>query len=444
MGSDSEIKPVIWIQSTRTEAIDQAINGYATGQLPRREFIRRAVLLGVALPSITTILAACAASGTPSPATASASASPVPASPVASAPTLLETAQSIVYPAGTDSRKAYEGPNGSTQDAAPLPLDYHTTDGTGGTWHWKFDNFKADKPYKLAYCNASAKYDTGVELGFRMKALATTLGCTLDIFDNNFDADTTVKNADLVIQGGYDYCNEFSVLPDVNKVIFNKFKAAGIGVNFLAIEATGEPTAPLLDGDNFGRSQEVGTYIGKYVNTNFGGQVDLVIIGAQPRTGAYAATRDAGFLAGLKSQVPNIPDSKVKSIDTEAALLDVAQKKTTDLLTANPSAKYIVGWGTNDDAAVGIVRALEAAGRDKFAAVGGQGGLPSAIAELGKPENAFKCSVFFDIGEWTWMTTIGVLALMGGKTAVYNLIPAPFYDRSNIATFPPQIVFSKA
>ena len=455
MGSDSDINPLIWRQSSRTEAIDKAISGYATGQLNRRAFIQRAALLGLTIPSITTILAACAASSSPTPASAapasaalaSAAPSAAPASPSPAASgkgTALADVQTIVYPAGTNSRKAYQGPNNSTQDAAPLPLDYHTTDGMGGTWHWKFDNFIADKPYRLAYCNASAKYDTGVELGFRMKALAASLGCSIDIFDNNFDADTTIKNADLVIQGGYDYCNEFSVLPDVNKTVFNKFKAAGIGVNFLAIEATGEPTAPLLDGDNFGRSQQVGAYIGKYVNDHFGGQVDLVILGAQPKTGAYAATRETGFLAGLKSVVPSIPDSKVKTIDTDTGLLDVAQTKATDLLTATPNAKYIVGWGTNDDAAVGIVRALEAAGRDKFAAVGGQGGLPSAIAELQKPENAFKCSVFFDNGEWTWMTSIGVLALMGGQTAVYNLIPAPLYDRTNISTFPPQIVFSKA
>lgn len=451
--SPSNSGPSIWHQSSRTEALDHAIQGFATGRLSRREFIRRATLLGLSVSSVAALVAACSNAATSAPVTsapltaAPATVTPASASPVASpsgVASTLDAIQKVVYPLGTNSRKAYQGPNDSTQDAAEMPLDYHTTDGFKGTWHWLFDNIKADKQYKFAYCNASAKYDTGVELAYRMQALAEQVGITMDVFDNNFDGDTAIKNADLVIQGGYDFVNQFQVLPDVNKVIYNKFKAANIGVNFLAIEATGEPNAQLLDGDNFGRSQTVGNYIGKYVNDNFGGQVDLVILGAQPKAGAYTATRETGFMAGLKATVPGISDSVVKTIDTDTGLLDVAQTKATDLLTATPDAKYIVGWGTNDDAAVGIVRALEAAGRDTTAAVGGQGGLPSAIAELQKPENAFKCSVFFDIGEWVWMTSIGVLSLMGGETAVYNLIPAPLYDRSNISTFPPQIVYSKS
>jgi ABC-type sugar transport system substrate-binding protein len=433
--------PVFWAQTDRVRSLDHLVAGLESGQVGRRSFLIRAAGLGLSLPLASAILSACSSSSD-SPAASSAPSTTGSAPTPTSAPgASLAEISSIVYPLGLASRLAYEGPNDSVQDAAEMPLDYHV-EGENGTWDWNFANFKADRSYKLAYCNASSQYDTGVELGARFQRLAERLGCTVDIFDNNFDADAAIRNADLIIQQGYDFVHEFQVLPDVNRVLHEKFTAAGIGVNFLAIEATGVPEAQLLDGDNFGRSREVGLYIGNYMKDNFDGQVDLVILGAQPRTGAYAATREAGFLAGLREVLPDIPDSIIESIDTEAALLDVAQTKATDLLTANPDAKYIVGWGTNDDAAVGIVRALELAGRDEFAAVGGQGGLPSAITELERSASAFKVSAFFDIGAWTWMMPIGVLGLMGGETSVYNLIPAPLYDSSNIGEFPTQIAFS--
>ncbi|MHB8751478.1 MAG: sugar ABC transporter substrate-binding protein [Aggregatilineales bacterium] len=408
----------------RLAQLDTAVDQFMAGQLSRRTFIWKLALLGLSTPAIAALVESCGGGSGPA---------------ATGGGTSLSDVEKVVYPNGAVGIPDYAGPNGNLA-AALMPPEYHVA-GDKGTWHWKYQDFKADKPYRLAYANAGSKIQTGVELGARMVRVAKSMGVTMDLYDNALDANVAIQNADIMIQKKYDWVCMFQVFPQTNKLIYQKLKAAGIGSDYLAIEATGEPNALLFDGGNFQECKDLGIWLGNYAKQQWGGQVDMVISAAQPRVGAYGEQRMVGYAAGIKQVLPNLPDSAFKTIDSQGAL-DEAQKRAADVLTANPNAKYILGVGTNDDASVGVVRALEAAGRAGNAAVAGQGGLPSAIQELQKPSSSFKVSAFFDIEEWAWMAAVGVLSVMGGKVSPYNLIPHFLYTKDNIKDFPPQIVFS--
>jgi ribose transport system substrate-binding protein len=264
------------------------------------------------------------------------------------------------------------------------------------------------------------------------------MGCTLDVFDNNFDGDTAIKNADLIVARKYDFALIGQIFPPVNQAIYKKLTDADIGVGFIAVEAADTPEAMFADPGNYRQFFELGVRLGQYAVDNWDGKVDLVILGAQPRAGEYVAQREVGFKAGVQSILPDIPEDAFETIDTQG-VLETAQQTTAALLTSKPDAKYILGSGTNDDTAVGMMNAIVAAGKQATAAVAGQGGQASAVAELSKPDSVFKVSCFNDLTTYSWLLSVGVYQLMGGTPGVIHQIPNYYVTKENIADFPKQV-----
>jgi ribose transport system substrate-binding protein len=416
-GSGSDRPPAM-----NNEIVD-LVDGVIHKRISRSQFMRRGLALGLGVSALDAVLAGSASAGTS-------------AVEVEEAPSLAAI-RKIVYPAGVASVNELHGPYGKTK-AAALPATYHGPIGKDKIWQWKFANFKADKPYKLAHAEFSSKWDTGSEISARAKLIAKQMGCTLDVFDNNFDGDTAIKNTDLIIARKYDYALIGQIFPDVNKAIYKKLTAAGIKCGFIAVEATGTPAAVFSDPGNYRQFYGLGVRLGNYAKSTWQGQVDLVILGAQPRAGKYVGEREVGFKAGLKSVLPNVPDSAFQTIDTQG-VLETAQKAAAALLTTKPDAKYILGSGTNDDTGVGLMNAIAAAGKSDTAAVCGQGGQASAVTELKKSSSVFKVSGFNDLTTYAWLLSIGVYTLMGGKPAQVNEMPNYYVTKDNIAAFPPQV-----
>lgn len=415
--------------ATITNDIVFAVEGYVNGRFTRREFMKRAAAAGMAMPAIAAVL----------------NAAPVLAQDAqpTTPPEVGSDALSVVYPLGTASISDFVGPAGPSS-AAVLPSDYYTLR-DDGTWDWRFSDFTADRPLRMAFAHFSAQWDLSVELAARAAQVGAEFGVEVDAFDNNFDANQAITNADLIAQGGYDFAYFAQIFPDANKAIYNKLKAANIESAYLAVEASGEPEARFMDMGNLRQHTALGRWLGEYARDNWGGQVDLVILGAQPRAGAYVAQREVGYINGIREVLPELPDSVFQTVDTQG-LLTEAQKLTADLLTANPGANHILGCGTNDDTGVGITRAIEAAGRGATAACAGQAGQASAMAELLLPDSIFKVSSFIEVESWLWALAIGAIAATQGvgATAPNNLIPYYITTKENIAQFPPQIVYSKA
>ena len=408
--------------TTPLEAADLVLAA-RLGTLSRGELLRRALALGLSGSALASVLAACGGGGDEGGGGgAEGGATPV------------DEAEEIVYPEGFTSDPNYRGPNGGDK-LAVLPDDYFEGTDQHGIPKWKFYDFKADKPYRLAFAHFSAKWDLSVEMTARMKRAARKMGCEMQTFDNNFDADQAIRNADLIAQQRFDYCIEAQIFPDANKTIFQKLKSAGIDSSYLAVE--GPEGSTFFDHGNYRMFSELGKWLGNYAKDNWDGQVDLVILGAQPRAGKYVAERERGARAGLKEALPDLKDSVFVEVDTQG-LLDEAQKKAADVLTSRAEAKYIVGVGTNDDVGVGITRAIEAAGKGRFAAVSGQAGQASAVEELKKRQSPFKVSAFLDNETWTWMAAVAVLKLMGGDTAPVNFVPYYMTTSENVRDFPPQ------
>jgi ABC-type sugar transport system substrate-binding protein len=417
-------------QKQNPDAAVRLVRELESGRVSRRQFIGRATAIGLTMPTIAGVLSACGSGGDGAPGTATGGAT----STGSSGATDLQAIAAKVYPDGITSDPTFKGPNGGAK-VAFLPEDAYKGTDEEGIRKWVCYDFTADKPYRIAFVHFSAKWDLSVEMGARADRAIKAIGCEPIILDNNFDADQAIKNVDLMIQQQVDFVIEAQIFPDANKAIASRLKAANIPVGFYAVEG---PEGTLFeDTGNLRMCTALGEKLGQYAKDNWDGQVDLVMLAAQPRAGTYVAEREVGYRAGIKKVLPDLPDSVFVEYDSQG-LLDESQKKAADVLTSHPKAKNILGCGSNDDAAVGIVRALEAAKRADTAAVAGQAGQASAVEELKKPDSAFKYSAFTDIETVPWLASIGVLQLMGGEVAPVNFLPFYLVDAQNVNDFPPQ------
>jgi ABC-type sugar transport system substrate-binding protein len=397
----------------------------------RAQFVKRAAAVGLSGGVISSVLAACG--GSSSTGTTGSGGSTTGGG--GGGGTSVADLQKIVYPQGFTSTPAvYKGPNAGGK-LAYLPPDYHSGTTPEGIWKWKFEDFKASKPYRVALAVFSSKWDLMVESEERFKRFAQQAGFTVDVFDNNFDADQAIKNANTIAQQHFDFVIEEQQVAPANETIDGIFKGANIPVIYFAVP--GPEGALFMDTGNYRMCEAAGEWLGKYARDNWDGQVDLVLDSAQPTAGVYVAQRGVGYKAGIKKILPDVPDSAFVSFDGKG-LLDDSQTRAADILTSKPDAKYILGVGSNDDAGVGIVRALEAAGRAKTAAVAGQAGQASAVTELEKPNSAFKVSAFQDVQAQLWMAAIGILKAEGGDVAPVNFYPFYLTTSKNVKKFPPQ------
>lgn len=411
------------------EEATRLVASLQAGGVSRRQFIGRAAALGLSATSIAGLLAACGDSGS-----GGSAGTGTTAGGSGGGAGDLASIQKAVYPQGIVADDTYTGPNGGAK-VAFLPEDAYDGTDADGIRRWSPYTIKADKPYRIAFVHFSAKWDLSVEMGARAERAIKAMGCEPIILDNNFDADQAIKNVDLLVQQQVDFVCQAQIFPDANKTIANRLRAANIGVGFYAVEG---PEGTLFqDTGNLRMCMALGERLGTYAKENWDGRVDLVLLAAQPRAGRYVAEREVGYRAGIKKVLPDLPDSVFVEFDSQG-LLDESQKKAADALTAHPDARFILGGGSNDDAAVGIVRALEAAKRAETAAVAGQAGQASAVEELKKGRSAFKVSAFTDIETVPWMAAVAVMEKMGGQAAPVNFLPFYLVDAETVGAFPPQ------
>jgi ribose transport system substrate-binding protein len=184
-------------------------------------------------------------------------------------------------------------------------------------------------------------------------------GWDIICLDNASDGATAVKNADDLITQNIDYMIEFNVDGSVGPVIMEKFNAVNVPV--IAVDIP-HPGAVYFGADNVRAGTLGGEAAGDFINKNWGGQVDYVVLLAQAMSGAAVAPRVEKFPDGLRNKGIQVNPNQIVIFDTSG---DVAkmQQMFADFLMAHPAAAKIAVGSLNDLYANGAYAAAEIAGR---------------------------------------------------------------------------------
>ena len=137
-------------------------------------------------------------------------------------------------------------------------------------------------------------------------------------------------------------------------------------------------------GDNYGMGVSAGTYICEQLGDNPDAVVaEIAGIDSLPLT----QDRSAGFADALE-------DCGLEVSARVAAEFTVASGEavTSQLLSANPKIDAI--WNHDDDQGIGVLAAIEAAGRDEFFMVGGAGSR-NAMDAIAADDSVLKATIIY-------------------------------------------------
>ncbi len=208
----------------------------------------------------------------------------------------------------------------------------------------------------------------------------------LVLADNKLDGATAMANADNFILQGVDGVIEFQTDEKFGNVMMDKFRAEGIPVIAIDIPM---PGATFFGADNYRAGYMAGEAAAKWINDNWDGQADAILVLELPQSGPIPAARMQGQVEGVQENIANpVPEDMIFRLDSKNTQ-DEAFRVVSDTLPKIPDAKRIVAVHINDGTALGTIAAFEAAGREDQLIAVSQGADPSAQDEWVKEGSRF-------------------------------------------------------
>lgn len=205
-----------------------------------------------------------------------------------------------------------------------------------------------------------------------IRANADAAGIDVAVADNRLDGPAALANAHSFVRQNVDFVFEFQTNASFGPAIAKVFKDAEIKVIAIDIPM---PESTYFGVDNPRLGFMTGSYLGSAAIHAFGKTKVLtgyVVVGALPQSGVILALRTRGQVAGFNAAVPGFPADHVVQIDTKNTLQD-SYSQMIDALSRIPRGVPIFVTAVNDQAALGMLRAVKSVGRADDLIVVGSG-----------------------------------------------------------------------
>lgn len=302
----------------------------------------------------------------------------------------------------------------------------------------------ADDEIVVGYIAYTDGLDFSLLISENMKENAEARGIKLLKTDSNGDATTALAAVDTFLAQGADFIVDSTWVAAATQAMAQKCMNAG--VPFISIDIPVDEAyadnSYFMGVNNYVAGVVTGTAAADYINANWDGQLDYILIaytestgdGLKPRIyGAVDAVRDAGI---------EIADENVVWVNPQSTDATVEAKSlTTDFLTAHPDARHIAMFCVNDQAAMGMEAGIETSDRIADCIVCGQGCDAPGIENLRREdESAWIGSTGYfpeRYGDYIFGSIIDVI-LEGGKPEANTYMEHVFITKDTIDEYYPQ------
>ncbi len=204
--------------------------------------------------------------------------------------------------------------------------------------------------------------------------------------DNKLDGATALSNTENFITQGVDGIIHFQTDEAFGNVIMARARNAGIPVMAIDIPM---PGAVFFGADNYNAGRLAGEALGNWVNANWDGAADAMLVLELPQSGPIPAARMQGMLDGYQdTATTKLTDDQIYRLDSKNTQ-EESFRVVGDTLPSIPDATKIVAITINDGTALGTIAAAEAAGRKDQIMVVGQGADPSGQEEIIKEDSRY-------------------------------------------------------
>ena len=210
------------------------------------------------------------------------------------------------------------------------------------------------------------------------RAAAARRDIDLVITDNKLSGAEALRVANHLIERRVDIAIEYQIDHRSGNLIMNKFQRANIPVIAVDIPMVG---ATYFGVDNYRGGYMAGEALGNWVQENWDGRFDRLIVLEEQRAGDLPKARIHGQLDAFEAAVGEVSAEKIIYLDS-GNTLTVSEQAMTQLLESLPDFYRFAVISFNDEAAVGAIQAARALNREREIAVVGQGGDQLGRAEL--------------------------------------------------------------
>jgi len=257
------------------------------------------------------------------------------------------------------------------------------------------DSPGGDRPLKIAFANINNSSTFFNVQTTSMKDAAEVTGYDVSYFDNKSDAQTTLSNAQLMVQQKPDLIIEYYGDESVVAATDAVFERAGIPCITLNVRGTGY--CSWFNVSNPDICAQTGQALGTIAaDRGWSGDDSTVVLIAANSFGPTVNTCQGFAYEQMQDTMPGLARiDSYKDItmttttvgDTTiqidgAGLLDNAYKAMSDALSSIPTSRNVVVYAIGDDMAVGAMRAIEQANRTDTTILGGWGNTTEALNEL--------------------------------------------------------------
>ena len=367
--------------------------------------------------ALITVVAACGSgsSSTASPSAAAPTTQPTVASSMAAPATAAPTAAA--------SAAAFTPTRAAGIPGALLPSElklwkydtaagkYVEVPGDASAPYVPNDNRTAPKPYTIGYIEGWAANTASALIHKGIYDWAAKMGVKIITCDAQFDPDKALTCAETLAQQKPDFivnANWRAESATAMSKIFDEAKIPTDNADVL------HPDAIFFGADNYVSGLTAGTAAGEHAQkAGVCGDV-TILLGGNPGEGEAANQRLTGFSDGIQEKCGPLPADRIVTLLFDAGTPDQALTKTTDWLTGNPNAKYVLATSIDDERVTGMTKALSQSTRDGVGVGQGCDDVGIAATKAGTVDKThwLGCVGFFfeKYGDYVMSIALDVLA----------------------------------
>ncbi len=254
--------------------------------------------------------------------------------------------------------------------------------------------------------------------------------------DNQLDGATALSNTENFITQDVDAIIHFQTDEAFGNVIMARARAADTPVFAIDIPM---PGATFFGADNYYAGQLAGEALAAWVNENWDGQADAMLVLELPQSGAIPAARMQGMEEAFQMNVDMpIEDDMIFRLDSQNTQ-EASFQVVSDTLPAIAEDARIVAITINDGTALGTIAAAESAGRADNLMVVGQNADPSGQEEMIKENSSYLGATGYfpeNYGSQLLPQVISILECEQVDPSIY--VEHVFISADNVCEFYPE------
>jgi ribose transport system substrate-binding protein len=290
--------------------------------------------------------------------------------------------------------------------------------------------------FTIGFANQSENLPFAVDVRRGLeRAIKKQSNIDLFVADNMLSSEQALHIADNLVERKVDLVIEYQLDFKTGSLLMAKFQQAQIPVIAVDIPMVG---ATFFGVDNYRAGHMAGIALGQWIQNNWAGQLDNLLVLVEPRAGSLPETRIQGQLDGLVEVLNSFDDKKIITLDcgNTTAMSETIVQRTLDKL---PNQHKIGVISFNDEVAFGALQAARKLQRESDLVIVGQGADRLVRDEIRDPNSRLIGSTAYMPERYGEKLAELALKIFQGESvppAIY--MEHVFINNQNIDTYYPQ------